>query len=42
MLFETEEEKEERKKPEHNERLIKDKIMRDTRTLFEHEEYYYT
>ena len=42
MLFETEEEKEETKKPEHNERLIKDKIIRDIRTLFEHEEYYYT
>ena len=38
MLFETEEEKEERKKPEHNERLIKDKIIRDIRTLFEQEE----
>ena len=41
MLFETEEEKEERQKPEHNERLIKDKIIRDIRTLFEQEEYYY-
>ena len=41
MLFETEEEKEERKKPEHNERLIKDKIIRDIRTLFEQKEYYY-
>ena len=37
-LFETKEEKEERKKQEHNERLIKDKIIRDIRTLFEQEE----
>ena len=37
-LFETKEEKEETKKQEHNERLIKDKIIRDIRTLFEQEE----
>ena len=34
----TEEEKEERKK---NERLIKDKIIRDIKTLFQQEEDYY-
>ena len=34
-LFETKEEKEERKKQKHNERLIKDTIIRDIRTLFE-------
>ena len=37
-LFETKEEKEETKKQEHNERLIKDKIIRDIRTFFEQEE----
>ena len=40
-LFETEEEKEERKKLERkrlNERLIKERIIRDIRTLFEQEE----
>ena len=31
-----------RKKQEHNERLIKDKIIRDIGTLFEQEEDYYT
>ena len=36
--METEEEKEERKK---NERLIKDKIIRDIKTLFQQEEDYY-
>ena len=34
-LFETKEEKEERKKQKRNERLIKDTIIRDIRTLFE-------
>ena len=40
--FKTEEEKEERKKQEHNERLIKYKIIRDIRTLFQQqgEDYY--
>ena len=38
-LFETEEKKEHRKK-NHNKRIIKDKIIRDTRTLFEQEDYY--
>ena len=38
---ETEEEKEEIKKQEHNERSIKDKIIRDIMTLFEREEDYY-
>ena len=33
-------EKEERKKQERNERLIKDKIIGDLRTLFEQEEDY--
>ena len=33
-LFETEEEKEEREKKKH-ERIIKDRIIRDIRTLFE-------
>ena len=37
MFFETEEEKEERKQ-EHNEILIKDKVIRDIRTLFEQQE----
>ena len=35
-----EEEKEEREKQEHNERLIKGKIIRDIRTLFEQEDIY--
>ena len=43
--FETEEEKEERKESEkkkkQNERIVKDKILRDIRTLFEHEDDYY-
>ena len=39
-LFETEENKEHRKK-NHNKRIIKDIIIRDTRTLFEQEEDYY-
>ena len=34
-LFETGEEKEERKKKRHNERIIKDRITREIRTLFE-------
>ena len=38
--FETEE-KLERKKQEHNERFIKDRRIRDTRTLFEQQEDYY-
>ena len=29
------------KKQEHNERSIKDQIIRDIKTLFEQEEYYY-
>ena len=33
-LFETEEEKEEREKKKH-ERIIKDRIIRDIRTLFQ-------
>ena len=38
-LFETEEEKDDRKKnKKHNERIIKDRIIRDIRTLFEQEE----
>ena len=41
ILFETEGGKEERKKQKHNERLIKDKIIRDIRTLSEQEEDYY-
>ena len=42
ILFETEEEKEERKKQKHNERLIKDKKIRDIRSPSEQqqEEYY--
>ena len=41
-LFETKGEKEERKKPEHNERLIKDEVISIIRTLFEQQkEYYY-
>ena len=40
-LFKTEEEKEERKKKKHNERIIKDRIIRDIRTFFEQEEVYY-
>ena len=41
ILFETKEEKEDRKKQELNEGLIKDKIIRDMRTLFEQEHDYY-
>ena len=41
VIFETEEEKEERKKKKHNERTIKDRTIRDIRTLFEQEEDYY-
>ena len=41
ILFETEEVKEERKKHKNNERLIKDKIIRDTMTLFEQQKGYY-
>ena len=41
-LFETEEEEEKRKESEkkkkHNERIVKNKIIRDIRTLFEQEE----
>ena len=42
-LFETEEEEEEKrkeseKKKKHNERIVKNKIIRDIRTLFEQEE----
>ena len=33
--------KKRKKKPEHNERLIKDKIIRDIRSLCEQEEEYY-
>ena len=41
-LFETKGEKKERKKPEYNERLIKDKVISIIRTLFEQQkEYYY-
>ena len=42
-LFETEEEKKERKKlvRKNNDRLIKDSIVRDIRTLFEQEDDYY-
>ena len=40
-LFKTEEEKEERKKKKRNERIIKDRIIRDIRTFFEQEEVYY-
>ena len=40
-LFETEEEKKDRKKKKHNERIIKDQAIRDIRTLFEQEEEYY-
>ena len=39
ILFETADEKEETEKEEHNERLIKDTIIRDS-TLFEKEEDY--
>ena len=34
-LFETEEEKEKRKKKKHNERIIKDRIIKDIGRLFE-------
>ena len=40
-LFETKGEKKERKKPEYNERLIKDKVISIIITLFEQQEYYY-
>ena len=41
-LFETKGEKKERKNPEYNERLIKDKVISIIRTLFEQQkEYYY-
>ena len=36
-LFETEEEKENRRKKKQNKKIIKDKIIRDIRTLFEQE-----
>ena len=40
--METEEEKEQREKKKHNERIIKDRTMRNIRTLFEQEkEDYY-
>ena len=38
ILFETEKEKESRKKQEHNERLIKDRIIRDIKAPFEQQE----
>ena len=40
-LFETKGEKKERKKPEYNERLIKDKVISIIRTLFEQQKEYY-
>ena len=40
-LFETEEKKEDRKKKKQNERIIKGRIIRDIRTLFEQEKVYF-
>ena len=37
-LLKTEEEAEERKKNKHSERIVKDRIIKDNRTLFEEEE----
>ena len=34
-LFETEEEKEDSKKKKNNERIINDRLIKDTRSLFE-------
>ena len=39
--METKEEKEERKKKKHNKRIIKDKIIRNMKTIFEQEKDYY-
>ena len=37
MIFETEPEKEERRKKKQNEKIIRDEMIRDIRTLFEQE-----